>query len=83
MATIETLSTSITKMPYSELETLVSNIRTVRRTKPEKKKRPAKLSKRPSKTKPKQQDLFALAGKMTPEQKKKMLEMILAKEGSK
>ena len=78
MATIETLATSITSMKYSDIETLVSNIRTIRRTKPERKKAaPAKLAKRPNKCNLNQQDHFAQVKGLSKDQRLKILEALL------
>jgi len=78
MATIETLATSITSMSYTNLETLVSSIRTIRRTRPlRKKKAPAKLAKRPNKRNLNQQDHFAQVKGLSKDQRLKILEALL------
>jgi hypothetical protein len=74
MATLDSLSTSITKRPYQDLVTLISNIRSQRRKRPEPKERKvtAKSTRNVSKKNPKQQDLFALASSMSKSDKDAM-----------
>jgi len=70
MATIYDLHTSISALPQQDLFELLRKIRAIRRTRPAaKKSAPAKTKRRPSRRKPKQQDLFALAEGMTESQK--------------
>ena len=81
MATIQDLSTSITKLSYPEIETLVSNIRTIRRTKPERdKKSIAKTCKRPNKKNLKQSDHFAQIKGLSKDARLKILEALLLQE---
>ena len=70
MATIDSLGTSISTLPSQEFYTLIMGIRAHRRTKPPpRRKAPAKTKRRPNAKAPRQQDLFALAGNMTNDQK--------------
>lgn len=67
MATLESLSTSITRRSPQELITLFTTIRAQRRKRPEPKERKvtAKSTRAASKKAPRQQDLFALVGGMS------------------
>jgi hypothetical protein len=66
MATIDSLGISILDMDRQDLFNKIKKIREVRRTRPAARKAaPAKVSRAPSKKKPKQQDLFALVQGMT------------------
>jgi len=80
MATLDMLSTSITKRPYQDLVTLFTTIRAQRRKRPEPKERKvtAKSTRNVSKKNPKQQDLFALASSMSQKDKDVMAATLLS-----
>jgi len=74
MATIESLSTSISHMPRSALFDLLGKIRTQRRLRPapRQKSTPAKVARAPKKGNLKQQDLFQYANGLTEDAKAKL-----------
>jgi hypothetical protein len=77
MATIDSLGTSILQMSRRDLFRLLHDIRAQRRKRPEKRISAARKAKSPSKSKPKSQDLFALAGRMSQAQKDKLATELL------
>lgn len=82
MATIESLSISITKMPRPQFYTMLMDIRTNRRTRPEARKAaPAKTKRKPNAKAPRQQDLFALAEGMTTTQKAALAAKLMKEMG--
>ena len=79
MATIDSLHKSISCMSPQEVTALIIGIRTNRRRRPEitRKITTAREKKAPSKKNPKQQDLFQLILRMTPEEKAAMARSLL------
>lgn len=78
MATIESLSISITQMGRQQLYQHLSAIRTRRRLKPEAKKRaPAKVARSASKKNLRQQDLFQYAKGLNTEDKNSLAAELL------
>ena len=79
MATIESLSTSITHMSRSALFDLLGKIRTQRRLRPapRQKSTPAKVARAPKKGNLKQQDLFQYANGLSTNAKSDLAAMLL------